>query len=358
VTAATVPPGRRGRRLAGAALLALGVPLAAGLGTGKLQPYVRYALARPEERERLRAIHAAKLEVAKDPRAFADSIQSYLRDFGDTGWLKDRVLALRDRPVLREDDVYVLARDRAELVFVPGGTYHVGVPGGDGRSTSQPHDVRLGGYLIDQVEVSNERYERFLAEWQAAGSIHLCGNERADHQAALRRSADPQSGRSPYPDGPVVGVSPWDALEYARFYGRRLPSEDEWEVAATFDPATRAPRPYPWGDQAPSAERPNFANLSFAGFGAPAADGFMALCTQPGYFEFDRSPLGLLDAGGNAAEWCAGDKPLPGKQPLRGGSILTTDPAQARPAARREVDPAAPPADAGFRTVMPFDPEG
>jgi formylglycine-generating enzyme required for sulfatase activity len=81
----------------------------------------------------------------------------------------------------------------------------------------------------------------------------------------------------------------------------------------------------------------------------------VALCMQAGALTPDASPLGLLDVAGNAAEWCSGDKPLPGRQPLRGGSILTTDPKLARAAARREHDPKDPPPDAGFRTVIPFE---
>lgn len=355
----SLPPRRRGRAVALTLLAALAGAVAVGLVSGKLQPRVRfYLLAKPEERARLLAVRDAYLNVAQDGRALVEAIDGYLRDFGEEGWLLPEVLEFKRRPVLRADNVYLLLRDGTEMVHVPTGTYRVGAPGSDGRSTSRDRDVRLGGYLIDRHEVSNERYERFLARWHAEGGVHLCGQEGADHDAALARSLHPELGRSPYPDGPVVGVTPWDALEYARYYGRRLPSEAEWEVAAAWDPAAGAPRAFPWGDKTPSPERPSLANLSFAGFGAPGLDGFMALCTQAGYFEFDRSPLGLVDAGGNAAEWCSGDKPLPGRQPLRGGSILTGEAGLARLVARREHDPReAPPVDAGFRTVMAFEPE-
>ncbi len=355
----TLPRRGRARHLALVGALALAGLVGWGLATGKLQARARYyLLAKPEERARLLAIVEARRNVGADGRALVEAIEGYLRDFGDQGWLREEVLEFKQRPILRAGNVYLLIPDGAEMVHVPTGTYRVGAPGGDDRATSRERDVRLGGYLIDRHEVSNQRYERFLAEWHAAGSTHLCGDERADHDAALRRSVDPQTGRSPYPDGPIVGVTPWDALEYARFYGRRLPSEAEWEVAAAWDPAARAPRAYPWGAMTPSPERPSLANLSFAGFGAPGHDGFMALCTQAGYFEFDVSPLGLVDAGGNAAEWCSGDKPLPGRQPLRGGSILTVAADAARLVSRREYDPReAAPVDAGFRTVMAFEPE-
>ena len=51
------------------------------------------------------------------------------------------------------------------------------------------------------------------------------------------------------------GLSPYDALEYALFYGRRLPSEEEWEVAASWDPQNAVPMVYPWGDREPSDDQ-------------------------------------------------------------------------------------------------------
>ncbi|MBX3468988.1 MAG: SUMF1/EgtB/PvdO family nonheme iron enzyme [Planctomycetes bacterium] len=357
--AETQPPRRRRVR---AALFGLGAVAAGllgwGVATGKLERRVRfYLLAGPEERARLEAIRDARDNVAQDPRALVEAIDAYLRDFGTGGWLLEPVLAFKSRPHRRGGNVYLLVPDRAEMVHVPGGTYRVGAPGGDDRAVTRPREVRLGGFLIDRHEVCNERYERFLARWHAAGDVHLCGNERADHDAALARSMDPHTGRSPYPDGPIVGVTPWDALEYARFYGRRLPSEAEWEVAAAWDPAARAARPYPWGEQTPGPERPSLANLAFGGWGAPGPDGaFMALCSPMGFYDPDVSPFGLVDAGGNAAEWCTGDKPLPGRQPVRGGSILTDSADRARLVARREHDPReAPPPDVGFRTVMAYE---
>lgn len=327
-----------------------------GVYTGKLTRRVRlYVLAGREERARYEALRAAWENVSTDGRALVEAFEGYLRDFGDDGWLREDVRTFRERPILRGGNTYLLIPDQAEMAYVPSGAYRVGAPEGDDRAVTRERDVRLAGFLIDRLEVSNERYERFLAEWQARGAPHLCGRDDADHAAALARSTDAQRGRSPYPDGPIVGVTPWDALEYARFYGRRLPSEAEWEVAASWDPAAGGPRAFPWGAEEPSPEAPGLANLSFSGFGTMGPDGYMALCTQPGFSQFDVSPLGLLDAGGNAAEWCMGDKPLPGRQPLRGGSILTVESPQARPVARREHEPKEPPADAGFRTVMPYE---
>ena len=59
---------------------------------------------------------------------------------------------------------------------------------------------------------------------------------------------------------------------------------------------------------------------------------------------------------GNASEWCAGRMPLPGKQPLRGGSIDTDSARGARLTCRIDHDPTQPPpASAGFRTAIPYE---
>lgn len=317
------------------------------------QPRVRALLASPEEVARYEALRAALDRIADaDQRAeLQAAFAAYLRDFGEKGWLRDEVQRLRRRPRRVRANLYYVPLDDALMVYVPAGDYAIGdLAGKDDPRFSPPHRARLQGFLIDRTEVSNARYETFLARWRAAGAQHACGRTDLDH--------DPPAGDglSPAPDGPRVGLSPWDALEYARFYGRRLPSEDEWEVAAAWDPQDARARLYPWGEREPSEDERFLANLRFAGFGEVDEGGvFRPLCAPSGTFELDRSGFGLLDVAGNAGEWCAGALPLPGKQPIRGGDLFTGDALAARLTHRREHDPQSPPPESvGFRTVLPF----
>ena len=96
------------------------------------------------------------------------------------------------------------------------------------------------------------------------------------------------------------------------------------------------------------------ANLRFAQYGDDDPDGNpRPLCAPPGGdFPDDRSGYGLVNVAGNAAEWCTGSLPLPGKQPLRAGSIHTNSARAARLTYRLYLDPAKPPPTAaGFRTA-------
>ncbi len=192
----------------------------------------------------------------------------------------------------------------------------------------------LDSYLIDRQEVSVTDYLRCVALGRCAAPPYEAGAER------LKR-----------PDLPVVLVRWQDADDYCRFRRARLPTEAEFERAAR----GALGRAYPWGRwfHAAAANHGRLGVLL-----QDPSDGFAELAPVDA-FAAGRTPDGVLNLAGNAAEWQAdayrerySDPPPDGTQPprrvVRGGSYLSAR-AWLRGAAREGVPPDTRRVDLGFR---------
>src|SRR5581483_1108066 len=120
-------------------------------------------------------------------------------------------------------------------------------------------------------------------------------------------------GKEPDPRTPVVQVSWNDAREYARWAGLLLPSEDEWEKAAAWDPVTCVHRDFAWGDELPTDHAPgNFRDAAFYRHdgvdpGIELLDDGFHWLSPVGQFRDDCSPYGAFDVTGNVVQWCRDD---------------------------------------------------
>ena len=155
------------------------------------------------------------------------------------------------------------------MAYIPGGEFQMGSDEGD--SFSKPaHMVSVKPFFIDVTEVTNEAYSEFV--------------KATDHAAPLTwANGKPPVGKEKFP---VTGVSWYDALEFAAWSGKRLPTEAEWEFAARGGDN----RTYPWGDLW-SAGSANVASKD----GIRAVGGGLA------------SPFGVYDMAGNVWEWTSSD---------------------------------------------------
>jgi len=202
-----------------------------------------------------------------------------------------------------------------EMVLFPGGRVELGT---DDRSAAYDnerpgHTVDMAPFWIDAHPVTNGDFLVFIGAgayetpelWSEAG--WQWRTESAARAPKYWRYAD--GGWTTRTMDQVGPVEPWhpvchvcyhEAEAYARFAGKRLPTEAEWEAAASWDPATGTRRMFPWGD-AP-ADR-SLANVDQLAFG-----------TAPiGSYAKNVSPIGCHGMIGDVWEWTASDfGPWPG----------------------------------------------
>ncbi|MFF5970582.1 ergothioneine biosynthesis protein EgtB [Streptomyces sp. NPDC012769] len=264
---------------------------------------------------------------------------------------------------------------RKSEVLVPGGPFTMGTSDEPwALDNERPAHTRIvPAFLIDTAPVTNGAYLAFIADggyhderwWQPEGWAQI--REHAIEAPLFWRREGGQWLRRRFgvtepvaEDEPVLHVSWYEADAYARWAGRRLPTEAEWEKAARHDPASGRSRRYPWGDADPG---PAHANLGQRHLGpAPA-----------GSYPEGASPLGVHQLIGDVWEWTASDfLPYPGfrafpykeysevffgpaHKVLRGGSFAV-DPVACRGTFRNWDLPVRRQIFSGFRTARDAEP--
>ncbi len=231
----------------------------------------------------------------------------------------------------------------AGMVYIPGGTFSMGsinplgmTEGGhEAMGDAQPvHRVYLDPYYMDAAEVTNAQFASFV---QAAGYMTVAEKTPskeefpdADPASLVAGSIvfTPPAGKVPlddytrwwtyksgaswrHPEGPgsslqgkenypVVQVTWEDAAAFAKWAGKRLPTEAEWEFAARGGAAGEL---YPWGNQLRPGNKwmANIFQGSFPDQDA-GSDGYKGLAPVK---QFAPNRYGLYDLAGNAWEWCS-----------------------------------------------------
>jgi formylglycine-generating enzyme required for sulfatase activity len=223
--------------------------------------------------------------------------------------------ALSSETSERELPKEITGKDGAPMVLVPAGEF---LYGDDNQRMSLP------AFYMDKYEVTVSRYASFL---QASGRTQPKYWDQAS-----------QVGVG---DRPVIGVDWSDADAYCRQYGKRLPTEQEWEKAARGTDG----RTYPWGNDEPSGRYANY------GKDWDNPNNFYSGLTAVGSYEDGKSPFGIYDLAGNVWEWTSSDDYKYPVKEVRGGS-WHDGPRIIRSASRNVVEPSFQASVGGFRCVQ------
>ena len=306
----------------------------------------------------------------------------------------------------------------AGMVKIPGGDFQMGAADKEGRPDEYPqHTVHVDGFYMDATEVTNAQFAEFV---KATGYVTTA--ERTPDWEELKKQLPPGTPKPAdsllvaaslvftppakpialndvsqwwlwvkgadwkHPEGPgssikgkehypVVQVSWDDAMAYAKWAGKRLPTEAEWEWAAR---AGLANQPYTWGNESVEKGQPK-ANIWQGHFPDrnTVADGFARVAPVR---SFAANAYGLYDVAGNVWEWCSDwyrsdyyaqvgakklmnpagpaasydpDEPTVPKRVVRGGSFLchASYCASYRVSARMKTSPDTGLEHTGFRCV-------
>lgn len=228
--------------------------------------------------------------------------------------ISDEDRLVHDQAILNTSvyDVESISTEDDGMVFIPAGDFQMGSDENESPESEKPaHTVYVDEFYIDKYPVTNEQYRKFVdanPQWNNLGMYNF--------QFILRKYRDSDYlknwHKGKYPMGkdehPVNWVSWHAAMAYAKWVGKRLPTEAEWEKTARGGVVGQM---FPWGN-AIYEENANF-------------DKRVGETTPIGKYPANR--YGVFDIIGNVSEWCLDEwnskfyKLSEKNNPVSGGSI-------------------------------------
>jgi len=196
------------------------------------------------------------------------------------------------------------------MVDVPGGLFELGFSGKDFCYDNElpEHKVYLQPFKMDIAPVTNGEFAKFVEDggyqeykyWLADGWDMVRDQGWAaplywEKKDGKRVKKDLRGLRELDPDEPVTNVSYYEADAYAKWTGKRLPTEAEWEKAASWSDKMGRKTLYPWGDESPNAQR---ANLLDSHIWGPA---------KAGAYPEGKSHYGCHQMIGDVWEWTSSE---------------------------------------------------
>ena len=187
--------------------------------------------------------------------------------------------------------------DLVGMALIPAGDFQMGSPDADPEYCHHPvHAVYTDAFYMDIYQVTNAEYKVFVEanpEWRKERVYQGYSEGYLTHWH-----------ENNYPEGegdhPVVFVSWRASMAYAKWLGKRLPTEAEREKAAR---GGLERHKFPWGDTDPDGTQCNFAdkNTNFKWSNMDVDDGYQYTAPVGSY---PANGYGLYDMAGNVWEWC------------------------------------------------------
>jgi formylglycine-generating enzyme required for sulfatase activity len=236
----------------------------------------------------------------------------------------------------------LVSRGSSGMKWIPGGEFTMGsVDASLPRNERPAHKVLIDGFWIDETEVTNAAFGKFVdatgyvttaekkPDWEEMKKFVRPGTPQPPDErlvpgsmvfsppatavprddatrwwkyvpgACWKHPEGPESDLAKKWDHPVVHVSWDDAVAYAKWAGKRLPTEAEWEFAAR---GGLEGKRYPWGDNAPTQN--DLTNIWQGEFPHQNTERDGHARTAP-VKSFPANGYGLYDTAGNVWEWCS-----------------------------------------------------